>query len=142
MPDTSLAPTTLFGLTKDPSGGHDLVFALDVARDTWITIPADLIQSLENLGAVEIGGQPLYRVRLLLKPSETPEGRVLGSIAASYERALNSVVAKVMPAIGASAKDASDACLDCLESCRLIVITEDDPFAQIICMLECVDCPD
>jgi hypothetical protein len=41
----------------------------------------------------------------------------------------------------ASGTDADPACLACMESCRLIVVTEDNPFAQIICMLECVDCP-
>jgi hypothetical protein len=66
MPDTS--PVTLIGLTKDPSGSNDLSFALDIDRDTWITVPAELIQSLETLGPVEHGGQPLYRVRLRLKP--------------------------------------------------------------------------
>ena len=103
MPDTAPAPVTLIGLTRDPSGAGDLSFALDVDRDTWITVPAGLIQSLDTLGSVEHGGQPLYRVRLRLKPAESPEGRVLGSVAASYERALTSVVAKVLPAIGAAA---------------------------------------
>jgi hypothetical protein len=144
MSDTSPAPITLIGLTKDPdpSGADDLAFALDIDRGTWITVPANLIQSVETLGSVEHGGEALYRVRVRLKPAETPEGRVLGSVAASYERALMSLVSKVSPAISASATlRASDACLDCLESCRLIPVTEDDPFAQIICMLECVDCP-
>ena len=143
MPDASPVPITLIGLTKVPSGADDLAFALDIDRDTWITVPAELIQSVETLGSVEHGGQPLYRVRLRLKPAETPEGRVLGSVAASYERALTSVVNKVLPAIGAAAgaQDADPACLACMESCRLIVVTEEDPFAQIICMLECVDCP-
>ena len=143
MADASPVPITLIGLTRDPSGADDLAFALDIDRETWITVPAGLIQSLETLGSVEHGGQPLYRVRLRLKPTETPEGRILGSVASSYERALTSVVSKVLPAIGAAAgsQDANPDCLACMESCRLIVITEDDPFAQIICMLECVDCP-
>jgi hypothetical protein len=144
MLDTTPVPVTLHGLTKDdPSGGHDLTFALDVDRDTWITVPAGLIESLETLGPVEHGGHPHYRVRLRLKPAETPEGRVLGSVAASYERALTSVVAKVMPTVGVAAgtQDAGSACLDCMLSCQMIVLTEDNPFAQIICMLECVDCP-
>lgn len=143
MPDASSVPITLIGLTKVPSEADDLAFALDIDRDTWITVPAELIQSVETLGSVEHGGQPLYRVRLRLKPGETPEARVLGSVAASYERALTSVVTKVLPAIGAAAgaQDADPACLACMESCRLIVVTEEDPFAQIICMLECVDCP-
>jgi hypothetical protein len=143
MSDYSPVPITLIGLTQDPSGADDLTFALDIDRGTWISVPASLIESLETLGSVEHRGEALHRVRVQLKPAETPEGRVLGSVAASYERALFSLVSKVSPAISASVStlQASDACLDCLESCRLIVITEDDPFAQIICMLECVDCP-
>lgn len=142
MPDT-LSPITLIGLTQDPSAAGNVAFALDIDRDTWITVPAELIQSLETLGSVAHGSQTLYRVRLRLKPANTPEGRVLTSVAASYERALTSVAAKASSAIGAaaSAQDADPACLACMESCRLIVVTEDDPFAQIICMLECVDCP-
>lgn len=142
MSDISPAPITLIGLTKDPSGAEDLTFALDVDRSTWITVPASLIQSLETLGSAEHNGEALHRVRVRLKPAETHEGRVLGSVAASYERALMSLVNKVSPAISASATLDSGGCLDCLESCRKIKLTKDDPFAQIICMLECVDCPD
>jgi hypothetical protein len=140
MPDASPVPITLIGLTKDPSGADDLAFALDIDRGTWITVPADLIQSLETLASVEHGGQSFYRVQLRLKPAETPEGRVLGSVAASYERALTSVVTKASEAIGASAAVEDDACHRCVHDCSLIVVTKEDPFARIICILNC-PCP-
>ena len=102
MADT-LAPITLIGLTQDPSTAGNVAFALDIDRDTRITVPAETIQSLETLGSVAHGGQTLYRVRLRLKPANTPEGRVLTSVAASYERAMTSVAAKASSAIAAAA---------------------------------------
>jgi hypothetical protein len=130
----------LIGFTREPHGGDQIAFALDVDRDTWIDIPASIVDSVDELGEAEHCGESLHRVRLTLKPAETPEARVLAGVAVSYEHTLKTLAIKVSSAISEVTTEASPACLACVQACALIVVTESDPFAQIYCMLACA-CP-
>lgn len=138
-----LRPITFTGITRETDDKNQISFAFDVDRANWIAVPSELVESVEVLGTAKAGEHSHPRVSLQLKDLQTPEGRFLLSLAMAMQNALRSVQSRVLPALShrGGVVRASDACLGCLDRCSQIVVSEDDPFAQIICMLNCGDCP-
>ena len=138
--DLALQPITVIGTTRAIEVDDQISFALDVDPTNWIGIPLTLIENIEVLGTVKSDGQVNTRVSLQLKEPQSPEGQVFALIAIIGDQTLRSVARKIAPLLGGDSV-LRDACLDCIHRCQDIVLTEDDPFAQIICMLKCGDCP-
>jgi hypothetical protein len=138
-----LRAITFTGITRETTDKNQISFALDLDRANWIAVPSELVESVEVLGTAKAGEHSHPRVSLQLKDPQTPEGRLFVSIVMVMQNALMSVQSKVLPALPRSGgvTHASASCSACLEQCRQIVLTPDDPFAQIVCMLNCADCP-
>lgn len=136
-----LRPYTLIGITRETEEKDRISFALDVARDNWLAIPLELVESVEVIGTVTTDGGSHPKVSLQLKDPQSPEGQIFAAVATTMEHTLLSLMRTVMPALASTVSaDTNDACHDCIHRCSHIVVTEDDPFAAIICMLNC-PCP-
>lgn len=140
--DTALRPYTLIGITRETTEKDRISFALDVARDNWLAIPVELVESVEVIGTVTTDGDSHPKVSLQLKDPQSPEGQIFAAVATTMEHTLLSVMRNVMPALASagSAGARDDACHDCIHQCSHVVVTEEDPFAAILCMLSC-PCP-
>jgi hypothetical protein len=138
-----LRPITFTGITRETTGKNEISFAFDFDRDNWIAIPSELVESVEVLGTARAGEHTHPRVSLLLKDPQTPDGRLFVSIAMVMQNALLSVQSRILPALSKSGgvTYASPGCISCIEQCQLVVVTPDDPFARLACMLGCADCP-
>lgn len=134
--------TTLTGMTRPSTETDSISFSHDLAPNTWMTIPKALVAATQSIDAGTSGRAGHDRVRITLKDATSPEGKIMETLVPLLESALLALSRKVGPALEPrSATEASPACLRCLEQCKLIVAAPEDPFAQIICMLSCADCP-
>jgi hypothetical protein len=135
--------TTILTGTMRPSTETDAIsFSHDLAPNTWMTIPTALVSTTESIDAGASGNAGHGRVRITLKEATSPEGKMMETLVPMLESALLALSRKVGPALQPrTATEASPACISCLEQCQLIVLTPNDPFAQITCMLGCAACP-
>lgn len=138
-----LRPITFIGITRETTEKNEISFAFDFDRTNWIAVPSELVESVEVLGTARAGEHTHPRVSLQLKDPQTPDGRLFVSIATAMQNALISVQSRILPALFQSGgvTYASAACTSCIEQCQLVVVTPEDPFARLACMLNCADCP-
>ena len=140
--DACLLAVTAVGVSKPGADKNHILFALDVARDVFINVPTAIVENVEVLGEAKCGGEGLSHVRLRMKEPSSPEGQAFAAFFKGMETALLAVMRKVTPILQAAGEAGlRDACHDCIHQCTLIVVTEDDPFARITCMLNCSACP-
>ena len=131
-------PLTLTGMVKpSEDGGSEFNFSIADCR-SWIKVPLDAIESAQIVGEVTCDGDHSHpKVRIAFKKPDDASlwmynllltiGRAVYRMSATYSAALS--------------VNADPSCLACIHQCELIVVTEDDPFARIICMLQCPTCP-
>lgn len=134
--------TILTGMTRPSTEPEAISFSHDLAPSTWMTIPTALVAATESLNTGTSGHAGHSRVRITLKEATSPEGRIMETLVPLLESTLHALSRKIGPALQPrTATEASPACISCLEQCQLIVLTPNDPFAQITCMLGCSACP-
>jgi hypothetical protein len=129
----------LYGIVDGHSDTDFFTFAYDLDPGKWLKIPRTIVSAVQSLDTIPGGPQ---RVALTLRvDGNGGAGAILASIVMSLENAIQSLSRKVAPSGGEGPQFIDDACRRCLDACTLIVLSKDDPFARIVCMLNCSACP-
>ena len=138
MPVAGPSTTILYGIVTESGDAGTVKFAHDLDVATWIDIPKTSIASMRDMGTDANGRS---RVALTLRTEHA--GPVLAAVLAVSLEAVLSVGRKVWAVMDGDGQrdEASTACTNCIKSCKLQVAEDDDPFKQIICMLNCKACP-
>jgi hypothetical protein len=132
-------PTTivLSGIVAEHADHGMVKFAHDLDLKKWIEIPKTSVESLVKTGKNAEGHE---RASLTLKTENA--GQVLASVLAVSFEAVMSLGRKVLAVTSTGpTPDASQACLNCIKSCKLQLADDSDPFKQITCILSCKSCP-
>ena len=79
--DDFARPLTLTGMVKaNDDSADELLFAAGTRCENWTSVPANLIETVDVLGAVSCGDHSHHRVRLTFKAPKSPEAATFAAL--------------------------------------------------------------
>lgn len=79
--DDFARPLTLTGMVKaNDDSADELLFAVGTRCQNWTSVPANLIETIDVLGAVSCGDHSHHRVTLTFKTPKSPEAATFAAL--------------------------------------------------------------